>query len=279
MSWEAYLAVGFPLVAAVILAVFFPISLKDYFASGEIKTLGHGLTPYKFKTRDYLHIFFIYLFAALFLSIVQAYLLWDFASGSGLLYSSRYTDFFMYPVFPSALMALFLMLFVFSYLYARRGEDDVRKFLLRTYEGWPLYREIPRYKAVAIAAGIVCAAANLWFYNMYVNVTYEGIVYSTEESIKPVHLKFEDIWYLELVQHGDGQTPDREWYSLRIRMRDRSYYNTKEFLLRKSDSLGDLNQLVRAAEEASGGYVDVITTKRYEPGNVSWGSLLDWDKP
>ena len=274
---EAYLAVGFPLIAAVILAAFFPISLKDYFASGEIKTLGHGLTPYKFKPRDYLLIFSTYLLSALFLSIVQAYLLWDFSRESRLLYSSRYTDFFMYPVFPSALMALFLMLFVFSYHYARRGEDDVRKFLLRTYDGWPLYKDIPRYKAIAIAAGIACMAANLWFYNMYVNVSEEGIVYSTEESIEPVRLKFEDIWYLQIVQYGDRHVPGSEWYSLWIRMRDRSIYNTDKFLLRRSDSLEDLNRLVRAAEEASGGYMDVITTKRYEPGNVAWGTLLDWD--
>lgn len=278
LSWQEYLAVGFPLVTAVVLAALFPISLKDYFVPGEIKKLGHGLTPYKLRARDYLHIFVLYMLSAVFLSLIQGYLLWDFAQEPALIFSSRFTDFILYPVFPSALMAVLLMLFVFSYIYVRRGEDDVRKFLLRTYDGWPLYREIPRFRPVALAAGILCTAANVWLYNVYVNVADEGIVYSTERDIAPVELKFDDILYLEAVEHEGGDNGREKWYSLRVRMKDRSLYNTKMFLLQKGDMLIEIDRIVRASERASGGYVDVITTKRHAPGKAAKGTLLDWDK-
>lgn len=278
MSWEEYLAVGFPLVTAVILAALFPISLKDYFVPGEIKKLGHGLTPYRLKTRDYIHIFVLYTLSTVFLSLVQGYLLWEFARDPALLYSSRFTDFILYPVFPSALMAVLLMLFVFSYIYVRRGEDDVRKFLLRTYDGWPLHREIPRFKPVALAAGILCTAGNFWLYKIYVNVTDEGIVYSTGRDIKPVELKFDDIWYLEAVEHDRVGNGLEKWYSFRVRMKDRSYHNTEQILLQKNDMLPEIEKIVHASEGAAGGYVDVITTKRQAQGKVAWGTLVDWDK-
>ena len=120
-----YLAIGFPLITGAVLAAFFPIRLKDYFVEGEIQQLGHGLTPYKFRAKHYIGIFIIYILSAAFLSLIQAYLLWDIASSPDLRFAYRFTDYVLYPVFPSALMAVLLMLFVFSYKYARKGEDDV----------------------------------------------------------------------------------------------------------------------------------------------------------
>ncbi len=275
MSWQDYLAVGFPLVTAAVLAAFFPISLKNYFVPGEIQKLEHGLTPYRIRARDYLHIFILYTLSAVFLSVLQGYLLWNFARDPALRFSSRYTDFFLYPVFPSALMAVLLMLFVFSYIYVSRGEDDVRKFLLRTYDGWPLYREIPRFKPVALAAGIACTAVNVWLYNMYVNVTDEGVVYSTERSLEPVELKYDDFKYLVIVKQGGGEDPEAGVHTLWVMVTEKEYFGTNNFLLHKVNILADIDKLIRAFEEVSGKYIDVFILNKDVPGREAWRHLDD----
>lgn len=272
---EEILAIGFPLFTAAVLAAFFPIRLRDYFAEGEIKTLGSGLTPYKFKPVHYLYIFGIYLLCAVFLTVLQAYLLWYLADDPANYFSSRFTDYMIYPVFPSALMAVLLMLFVFSYLYARRGEDDVRKFLLRNYEGWQLYKDIPRYRPVALAAGLLCAGANFWIYNIYINVTDRGIVYSEPLSLEAKTIPYDEIWYLEIMEDGAPGAERDAKYSLRVRYKDWRYLRTEKFFFYSVNELGEIDALVRAADRANGGYVPVIMTRNNRKGKIIDMTLED----
>ncbi len=279
MGFTDYIAVGFPLIASIVLAVFFPISLRDYFVEGEIQKLGHGLTPYKFRARHYLYIFAAYTTAAVLLSVLQAYLLRDVAGDRGLTYVLRYSDYVLYPVIPSAIMAVFLMLFFFSWLYARRGEDDVRKFLLRRYDGWPLYKDIPRFKPVVLAAGILCTALNFRLYNMYVGVSETGIVYNTGLTLKPVTIKYGDIRYLEIVesrQNWNGKPV--EWFTLRVRNEDLRYKRTQDFLLFRKDGLEDIDRIIREAEKAKGGSINVMMSIENRHGNVLYGSLEEPEK-
>lgn len=275
MDLTEYLAVGFPLVTGAVLAAFFPISLKDYFVEGEIQKLGHGLTPYKFRVRHYIYIFVIYILSAVFLSVVQAYLLWDLASDKGFRLVYRVTDYFLYPVFPSALMAVLLMLFVFSYLYARRGEDDVRKFLLRTYDGWPLYREIPRYKPVALAAGILCTAVNLWIYNIYIGVSDTGLVYSTRYSLNAETVEFDDVAFLVVYEHpavGDGEEKDS--YSLRLVTKELNVLITRNSLLQSKNTLKIIDNIIREYDAASGKHTDVVMVRQgLDNWQLVWGTF------
>ena len=279
MGFTDYLAVGFPLIASIVLAAFFPISLRDYFVEGEIQKLGHGLTPYKFRVRHYIYIYAAYTTAAVLLSLLQAYLLWDLAEDRGMTYVLRYTDYILYPVIPSGIMAVFLMLFFFSCLYARRGEDDVRKFLLRMYDGWPLYKDIPRFKPVVLAAGILCTALNFWIYDMYVGVSDKGIVYNTELTWKPVTVDYGDIRYLEVVQstkERDGKAV--ESFTLRVRNEDLRYMRTEKFLLFRKDGLEDIDRIIREAEKAKGGRINVIMSIDNSQGNVLYGSFDEPEK-
>ena len=279
MGLTEYLAVGFPLIMSIVLAAFFPISLRDYFVEGEIQKLGHGLTPYKFRVRHYLYIFAAYTTAAVLLGLLQAYLLWDFAEDLGMTYVLRYTDYFLYPFIPSGIMAVFLMLFFFSYLYARRGEDDVRKFLLRTYDGWPLYKDIPRFRPVVLAAGILCTVLNFWLYDMYVGVSDKGIVYNTELTWKPVTIDYGDIRYLELVQYKrERNGKEVEWYTLRVRNENLRYRKTEKFLLLRKDGLDDIDRLIREAEKAKGGFISVLMIQENSKGEVLYGSLEEPEK-
>ncbi|MCI0480253.1 MAG: hypothetical protein L0213_01540 [Candidatus Dadabacteria bacterium] len=270
-----YLAVGFPLVTGAVLAAFFPISLKDYFVEGEIQKLGHGLTPYKFRVRHYIYIFVIYILSAVFLSLVQAYLLWDLASDKGFRIVYRVTDYFLYPVFPSALMAVLLMLFVFSYLYARRGEDDVRKFLLRTYDGWPLYREIPRYKPVALAAGIMCAAVNLWIYNIYIGVSDTGLVYSTPYSLDAEIVEFDDVAFLVVYEHpAVGDREEKDSYSLRLVTKGLNVLITRNSLLQSKNTLKIIDNIIREYDAASGKHTDVVMVREgLDNWQLVWGTF------
>lgn len=277
MGLTEYLAVGFPLVTGVVLAAFFPISLKDYFVEGEIQKLGHGLTPYKFRVRHYIYIFVIYILSAVFLSLVQAYLLWDLASDKGFRLAYRVTDYFLYPVFPSALMAVLLMLFVFSYLYARRGEDDVRKFLLRTYDGWPLYKEIPRYKPVALAAGILCTAVNLWIYNIYIGVSDKGLVYSTPYSLDAETVEFDDLNFLAVYEHENGGgADDKDSYTLRIVTKELNVLITRNSLLQSENTLKIIDNIIREYDEASGKHTDVVMMREgMDKLELMWGTFED----
>ena len=270
-----YLAIGFPLITGAVLAAFFPIRLKDYFVEGEIQQLGHGLTPYKFKVKHHIGIFVIYILSAAFLSLIQAYLLWELAPDTRLRFSSRYSDYFLYPVFPSAIMAVLLMLFVFSYKYVRKGEDDVRKFLLRTYDGWPLYKEIPRFKPFALAAGILCTAVNFRVYNIYVNVTDKGIEYNNVLMTKPVTIPYGDIWCFEVVEHPDGKEDKDNSFTLRVKKKELENAMLKYSLLYSKSSLRDIDNIIRAAQEEHG-YADVVIIKEgMDNSKVVWGSLLD----
>lgn len=263
-------------MTATVLAAFFPIRLRDYFSEGEVKTLGHGLTPYTFKPIHYLYIFALYMACALFLSVVQGYLLWVLTDNPADYYTLRFTDYVIYPVLPSSIMAVLLMLFVFSLIFVRRGEDDVRKFLLRNYEGWRLYKDIPRYRAVALAAGLLCAGANFWIYNIYVRVTDAGIVYSQPFSIKAETVPYEDIWYIELVgdvMKDDGR--DVEFFSWRVRKKNWRYFRAEKFFPYREDSLMRIDEFLRAADRANGGYVPVMMTYRNREGKIVNPKLED----
>ena len=258
------------------MAAFFPIKLRNYFAEGEVKTLGYGLTPYTFKPIHYLYIFALYMACALFLTGVQAYLLWVLARNPADYFSLRYTDYVIYPVLPSAIMAVLLMLFVFSLIFVRRGEDDVRKFLLRNYEGWRLYKDIPRYRAVALAAGILCAGVNFWVYNIYTRVTPEGIVYSRPFSLKQETVPFEEIWYIEVVEDVmQDEGGEVEFYSWRVRRKNLRYLRTEKFFLYGQDSLVRIDEMLRAADRANGGYVPVMMTYKNREGKIVDISLED----
>jgi hypothetical protein len=277
MGLTEYLAVGFPLVTGAVLAAFFPISLKDYFVEGEIQKLGHGLTPYKFRVRHYIYIFVIYTLSAVFLSLVQAYLLWNLATDMGFRLVYRVTDYFLYPVFPSALMAVLLMLFVFSYLYARRGEDDVRKFLLRTYDGWPLYREIPRYKPVALAAGILCTAVNLWIYNIYIGVSDKGLVYSSPYIPDAETVEFDDLYFLAVYEHGNGEgADDKNSYTLRIVTKELNVLITRNSLLQSDNTLQTIDNIIKEYDDASGKNTDVVMMREgTDKLELMWGTFED----
>jgi hypothetical protein len=276
MGFTDYLAVGFPLVTAVVLAAFFPISLRDYFVEGEIQKLGSGLTPYKFRARHYIYIFAAYTSAALLLGLMQAYLLWDLAEDRGMTYVLRYTDYFIYPFIPSVIMAVFLMLFFFSYLYARRGEDDVRKFLLRTYDGWPLYKDIPRYKPVVLAAGMLCTAANLWIYNIYIGVSGEGLVFSTPFSLKSETVEFDDVAFFVVYEHpGGADGKGNDSYTLRIVTTDLNVIVTKNALLQGRNALGDIDNIIKEYDKASGKHTDTLMVREgWDSWQLVWGTFV-----
>lgn len=267
---EEVLAIGFPLLTGAVLAAFFPIKLRNYFAEGEVKTLGHGLTPYTFKPIHYLYIFALYMACALFLTAVQAYLLWVLTDNPADYFSLRFTDYVIYPLLPSAIMAVLLMLFVFSLIFVRRGEDDVRKFLLRNYEGWRLYKDIPRYRAVALAAGILCAGVNFWVYNIYTSVTTEGIVYSQPFGLKAETVPFGDIWYIELMEdtRTDESGKEEDFITWRVRMKSWRYIRTEKFFLYGADSIMQIDEMLRAVDRASGGKVPVIVTYNNRAGAI-----------
>lgn len=276
MDWTEYIAVGFPLITSIVLAVFFPISLKDYFVEGEIKQLGHGLTPYKFRARHYLYIFGAYITAAALLGLAQAYLLWDFAKTPSMRFVLRYTDYLLYPVFPSGVMAVFLMLFFFSSLYVRRGEDDVRKFLLRTYDGWPLFKDIPRYRPVVLAAGILCTAANFWIYNIYIGITDKAVAYHTPYSLKWEKVGFDDISFFVVRKSeagGDGKGDEN--YTLRIVTKGLESIITKDSLLPSRNSLLVINDILKEYGEATGKYADVVLVQGgVDSWQLVWGTFV-----
>jgi hypothetical protein len=280
MDWTEYIAVGFPLVTSIILAALFPINLKDYFVKGEIKQLGHGLTPYKFRAIHYLYIFAAYITSAALLGLAQDFLLWDVARTPGMRYVLRYTDYFLYPIFPSGVMAVFLMLFFFSSLYVRRGEDDVRKFLLRTYEGWQLYKDIPRFRPVVLAAGILCTAANLWIYNIYIGVTDKAIIYHTPYSMKPETVEFDDIAFFIIRKNQSGAGgKGNEGYTLRIVTKGLDTVITKDSLLQSRNDLLNINTILEEYGEASGKYTDVVLVNGgVDSRQVVWGTLADRKK-
>jgi hypothetical protein len=276
MSPAEYLAIGFPLITGAVLAAFFPIRLRDYFVEGEIQQLGHGLTPYKFRVRHYLGIFVIYILSAAFLSVVQAYLMWDAASSADIKFAYRFTDYYLYPVFPSALMAVLLMLFLFSYKYARKGEDDVRKFLLRTYDGWPLYKEIPRFKPVALAAGLLCTAANLWIYNIYIGVSDNGLVYSTPFSLERETVEFDDIAFFVVYEHpGGADGKGNDSYSLRIVTKDLNVIITNDSLLQSKNALPVIDNIIEVYDKASGKHTDTLMVREgMDNWQLVWGTFV-----
>jgi hypothetical protein len=274
MDWTEYIALGFPLITSIVFSLFFPISLKDYFAEGEIKQLGHGLTPYKFRARHYLYIFAAYITAAALLGFVQGYLLWNIARTPGMRFVLRYTDYFLYPVFPSAVMALFLMLFFFSSLYVRRGEDDVRKFLLRTYDGWPLYKDIPRFRPVVLAAGLLCTAANVWIYNVYIGITDRGFEYSSPWEWKSESVSFDDFAFFEILEIPQGK--EQDMYSLKIFRNDLNGVNTKEFMVQSKNMMRIIDKIIETAGMVSGKYTDVVVTREgADNSKIVWGTLAD----
>ena len=259
MDWTEYIALGFPLITSIVLAVFFPISLKDYFVEGEIKQLGHGLTPYKFRARHYLYIFAAYITSAALLGFVQGYLLWNIARTPGMRLVLRYTDYCLYPVFPSAVMSVFLMLFFFSSLYVRREEDDVRKFLLRTYDGWRLYKDIPRFIPVVLVAGLLCTAANVWIYNTYIGITNRGFEYSSPWEWKSESVPFDDFAFFEI--HEAPQGKEQDMYSLKIFRNDLNEVNTKEVMVRGKDMMRIIDKIIETAGMVSGKHMDVVVTR------------------
>ncbi|MFI5323956.1 MAG: hypothetical protein ACHQ6U_10580 [Thermodesulfobacteriota bacterium] len=274
MAWTEYIALGFPLITSIVITVFFPISLKDYFVEGEIKQLGHGLTPYKFKPRHYLYIFAAYITAAALLGLAQGYLLWDIARTPGMRFVLRFTDYFMYPFFPSGVMAVFLMLFLFSTLYVRRGEDDVRKFLLRAYDGWPLYKDIPRFRPVVLAAGILCTTANVWIYNVYIGITDNGFVYSTPWELKSEALPFNDVAFYEIREIGQGEKD--EMYTLKIFRNDLNGVMTKDFMMQSKKMLRIIDKIIETAGMVSGRYTDVVVIREgVDNSKFVWGTLAD----
>ena len=194
----------------------------------------------------------------------------------------RYTDYFLYPVFPSGVMAVFLMLFFFSSLYVRRGEDDVRKFLLRTYDGWPLFKDIPRYRPVVLAAGILCTAANFWIYNIYIGITDKAVVYHTPYSLKRESVGFDDISFFVVRKSeagGDGKGKGKgkgdENYTLRIVTKGLESIITKDSLLPSRNSLLVINNILKEYGEATGKYADVVLVQGgVDSWQLVWGTFV-----
>ena len=241
------------------MAVFFPLRLKDYFSDEEIKNLGGKLTPYKLSLRDAVYIFIVYIVSASVLGLIQAYLFWHFAADTEVRFSSRFTDYILYPFIPSALMAVLLMWFVFCCRAYSKGAQRVREFLLRSYDGWGLVKEIPRFRFLVIAAVLICVAANLWTYNIYLYVTDEAIVTSNHRRLGPYVFGYDRIEFFRIEWHrGVSEIEEWEAFVLGFKLRDGGVVRTDLNLLYKENMLQQIDRIIKAAEEASGQNYDVV---------------------
>jgi hypothetical protein len=114
---------------------------------------------------------------------------------------------------------------------------------------------------------------------MYVGVSDKGIVYNTELTWKPVTIDYDDIRYLEIVQSSsehDGKVT--EWFTLRFRNENLRYRRTSEFLLFRKDGLEDIDRIIREAEKAKGGRINVIMSIDNSQGRVLYGSFDEPEK-
>ena len=121
---------------------------------------------------------------------------------------------------------------------------------------------------MALAAGIVCAGVNFLVYNVYTRVTAEGIVYSMPLSLKPETVPFDDIWYIELMEDVRVEDSGEEVFSWRVRMKDWRYIRTEKFFLYEADGLTRIDEMLRAADRANGGYVPVMVTYKNREGKI-----------
>jgi hypothetical protein len=260
-SIEAYIAIGFPLIVGAAMAVFFPIRLKNYFSDEEIGTINQRLLPYKLDLKDAVYIFIVYIASASVLGLIQAYLFWHFAADTEVRFSSRFTDYFLYPFIPSALMGVLLMWFVFCCRAYSKGEQRVREFLLRSYDGWGIFKEIPKFRFLVIAAALICVAANLWTYNIYLYVTDEVIVTSNHKRLGPYVFGYDRIEFFRIEWHrGVFEGEEGEAFVLGLKLRDGGVYRTDLNLLYKENMLQEIDQIIKTAEEASGQNYDVVFT-------------------
>jgi hypothetical protein len=69
-----------------------------------------------------------------------------------------------------------------------------------------------------------------------------------------------------------------EWFTLRIRNNDLCYRRTADFLLFRKDGLEDIDRIIREAEKAKGGRINVIMSIDNSQGNVLHESFDEPEK-
>lgn len=96
-----------------------------------------------------------------------------------------------------------------------------REFLPRSYDGWAMAKEAKRYRSLVLAAALVCTAANLWTYNIYLYVIDDAVVTSNHKRLGPYVFGYERIEYFRVEWHRrivDGE--EREDFVLGLKLRD-----------------------------------------------------------
>ncbi|GJM14923.1 MAG: hypothetical protein DHS20C13_02500 [Thermodesulfobacteriota bacterium] len=256
-----YVAIGFPLLVGILLAVLYPLKLKDYFSPQDIKYPQARLKQ-DYSIKEVLYVFTTYIISTAILGLIQAYLFWHFAVNPEIRFVSRFTDFILYPFIVSAFMAVFVMWFVFSCRVYSKGSKAVRDFLRRSYEGWGMMREVGRFKYLVLAAGLACTAANFWIYNIYLIVTDDAIVVSDHKILGSHKFNYDIIEYFRIEWHrNSNNSMKRESFVLGVKLEDGGVARTDENMLYNKNMLHQIDRIIDSSIEASGRNFQVVFTE------------------
>ncbi len=256
-----HIAIGFPLLVGVLLAVLYPLRLKDYFSQQDITYPQAGLKQ-DYSTKEALYVFTIYIISAAILGLIQAYLFWHFAVNPEIRFASRFTDFILYPFIVSAFMAVFMMWFVFSCRAYSKGAKVVRNFLSRSFDGWDMMREVGRFKYLVLAAALGCTAANFWIYNIYLVVTDNAIIVSDHKILGSYKFNYDSIEYFRIEWHRNSNSDmKRESFVLGVKLEDGGVARTDENMLYNKNMLHQIDRIIDSSIEASGRNFQVVFTE------------------
>lgn len=257
-----YIAIGFPLLVGVLLAVLYPLRLKDYFSQEEIDTLENSPLSTKLTFKNQLCIFIIYTYSTILLGLAQAYLLWNFADNPAVRFSTRYTDFVFYPFLVSAFMAVFVMWFVFAFRSYSKGAGAVKRFLGRSYDGWAMVRETGRFKYYVLIAALICSSANFWTYNIFLAVTDEAIVVSNERMLGHYDFNYDRIEFFRIEWHRKQQKDEvKESFVLGFKLYGGGVVRTDLNMLYSKNILRQIDEIIQQSDQASGRNFEVVFTE------------------
>jgi len=257
-----YIAIGFPLLIGLLLVVLYPINPEDYFSEEELNNAEVNAQPCRLGLKQSLYVYLVYIVSASVLGLIQAYLLWRFAVNPEVRFSTRFTDYIFYPFIVSALMAVFVMWFVFSCHAFSGGNEKVRNFLRRSFDGWWMMAEVKHFKYLVITGAVVCVAANFWAYNIFLSVTDEGVVVSNHRMIGSYVFDYDRIDYFEIEWHRAGAEDDKnEFFVLALKLKDGGYVRTDLNMFYNNHMLLDIDRVVSSASAAKGMPIQTVLTE------------------
>lgn len=256
-----YIAIGFPLLVGVLLAVLYPLRIKDYFSREEIGTLENSPFFSKLTLKNHIYIFIIYTYSTVLLGLVQAYLLWNFAANANpeVRFSTRFTDFIFYPFIVSALMAVFVMWFVFSCYAFSKGAQAVKEFLSRSFDGWRMMKQVGRFRYLVLIAAVVCTSANFWTYNIFLTVTDDAIVVSNHRMLGHYNFVYYRIDFFRIEWNRSNRSAKKkESFVLGFKLYEGGVVRTDLNMLYNKNMLHQIDQIIQQADLASGRNFDVV---------------------